>query len=69
MNWCTQDYGLNALELESKYQKYDYHYQYRRRMWEVSGSKLPYWKWVEEQLCLEMEELDRNNPYTQGYSL
>lgn len=61
--WCTQDYGLNALQLESKYQKYDYHPEYQRYDWEKSGSALPYWQWVEHKLGEEEDELSRDNPY------
>ncbi len=57
------DYELSALELEDKYQKYDYHPHYWRQAWRKSGSALPYWQWVEQKLAEEQDELDRDNPY------
>ena len=57
------DYELSPLELEDKYQKYDYHPYYWRQAWCKSGSALPYWQWVEQKLAEEQDELDRDNPY------
>lgn len=57
------DYGLSALELKDKYQKYDYHPHYWRQDWCKSGSTLSYWQWVEQKLAEEQDELDRDNPY------
>ena len=63
MTHSIDDYGLSALELEDKYQKYDYHPYYWRIAWGKSGSPLPYWQWVEQKLAEEQDELERDNPY------
>lgn len=60
------DYGLSAQELEDKYQKLDYHFEYRRRDHLQTGTKTPYWDWVRVQLENEEAELQRDNPYARG---
>lgn len=59
------DFGLCAQELEDKYSKLDYHFNYRREDHKKSGSKLAYWPWVQDQIEIERDELDRDNPYDQ----
>lgn len=70
----TEDYGLTAEFLDRKYSPHGdgEHPGYIRHEWRVGVSKedtvVGYWAWVEHQLQLEREELDRDNPYTQGES-
>lgn len=58
-----EDFGLNAAELADRYQRYDYHFWYTRPDWERSGTEMSYWDWVEDQLKLEQDMLERDNPY------
>ena len=63
------DYGLSAQELEDKYMKLDYHFEYRRHDHKKSGSPKPYWEWVKYQLEAEEDKLQRDNPYGGGFDL
>lgn len=62
---AIEDYGLTAQQLEDKYQKLDYHFNYRRLDHINSGVTTPYWDWVKVQLEAEEDELQRANPYWQ----
>lgn len=65
MLYAIDDYGLTAQQLEDKYQKLDYHFNYRRLDYINSGVTIPYWDWVKIQLEAEEDQLQRSNPYWQ----
>lgn len=66
------DFGLNALELEDKYEKKGSHPEYDKGKWRQAvcdgSTELGYWAFVHYQLIDEEEQLDRCNPYSQPWA-
>lgn len=67
-----KDYDLSAEQLDDKYNPEDdgEHPGFTRWEWRSSVAQeatiAGYWDWVEYQLELEQDELDRDSPYNTG---
>lgn len=63
------DFGLSTKQLEAKYDQGGdgVHPVFQRRAWRAAVTAertiCGYWHWVEYQLQLAQDELDRDNPY------